>query len=194
MTKLGHIVAPTTVRNILKKHGLPTSPDRKGMDWKTFITSHLDVTWATDFFTEEVWTPSGLVTFYVLFFIHHKTRTIRIAGCTPSPNTAWVSQQARNFFISTNSGDPKIKYLVHDNDTSFQGLDKIFKSEGVEIVKTPPQSPNGNAYAERFVREARETLDNFILVGQSHLERRPHIPPRGDMTSKKTRRNIRPTT
>lgn len=170
MTKLGHIVSPSTIRNILKKHGLPTSPNRKGMDWKTFISSHLDVTWATDFFTEEVWTTRGLTTFYVLFFIHHKTRRIRIAGCTQNPNTAWVSQQARNFLITANPLDTKIKYLIHDNDASFPGLDKIFNSEGVEIVKTPPQSPNCNAFAERFVREARETLDNFILVGQSHLE------------------------
>ena len=74
-----------------------------------------------------------------------------------------VSQQAWNFFI-TMPTDTTIKYLVHDNDASFCGLDKIFESEGVEIVKTPAQSPNCNAYAERFVREARETLDNFILV------------------------------
>lgn len=171
MTKLGHIVSPSTIRNILKKHGLPTAPNRKGMDWKTFIRSHLDVTWATDFFTEEIWTTRGLTTFYVMFFIHHRTRRIRIAGCTPNPNTAWVSQQARNFLITADPLDPKIEHLVHDNDVSFQGLDKIFKSEGIEIVRTPPQSPNCNAYAERFVREARETLDNFILVGQSHLER-----------------------
>ena len=83
---------------------------------------------------------------------------------------AWVSQQACNFLITANPLDTKIKYLIHDNDASFPGLDKIFKSEGIEIVKTPPQSPNCNAFAERFVREARETLDNFILVGQSHLE------------------------
>ena len=171
MAKFGHTVSPTTVRNILRRHGLPTSPNRKGMDWKTFIRSHLDVTWATDFFTEEVWTPCGLVTIYVMFYIHHKTRRIKIAGCTPNPNTEWVSQQARNFFISETPDDTRIKYLVHDNDTSFHGLDRIFKSEGVEIVKTPFQSPNCNAYAERFVREARETLDDFILIGQSHLER-----------------------
>jgi putative transposase len=174
LAKLGHTIAPTTVRNLLRKHGLPTSPNRKGMSWKTFIQSHLATTWAADFFTDEVWTLGGLATFYVLFFIHLKTRRIHIAGCTLTPNTEWVSQQARNFFLVHTppviDNETRIKYLIHDNDASFHALDKVFKSEAVEIVKTPFQSPNCNAYAERFVREARETLDNLILVGQTHLE------------------------
>jgi putative transposase len=73
LAKLGHLASPSYVRDVLKKHGLPPSPHRKGMSWKTFIQSHLDVTWATDFFTEEVWTQAGLITFYVLFFVHLKT-------------------------------------------------------------------------------------------------------------------------
>jgi hypothetical protein len=39
----------------------------------------------------------------------------------------------------------------------------------VEVVKTPPQSPTCNAYAERFVRETRETLDSLILPGEQHF-------------------------
>jgi hypothetical protein len=46
----------------------------------------LAVTWATDFFTEEVWTLGGLVTFYVLFFIHLGSRRVWPAGCTPQPH------------------------------------------------------------------------------------------------------------
>ena len=97
MKKLGHHVSPGTIKNIFKKHGFPPSPERKGLSWRKFIQSHMDVTWAADFFTEEVWTLGGLVTFYVLFFIHLKTRRVYIAGCTPNPNSAWTSQQARNF-------------------------------------------------------------------------------------------------
>jgi len=49
------------------------------------------------FLYEEVWTRGGMVTFYVLFFIHLGTRRVWFAGCTPQPHATWVTQQARNF-------------------------------------------------------------------------------------------------
>jgi putative transposase len=59
------------VGNILKRRGLPTAPARKKTTtWREFIRSHMDVLVATDFFTTEVWTLGGLVTYYVLFFIN----------------------------------------------------------------------------------------------------------------------------
>jgi len=65
MKKLGHKASPSYVRDILKKHGLPPAPHRKDLSWKQFIQAHMDTTWAADFFTEEVWTWGGLVTYYV---------------------------------------------------------------------------------------------------------------------------------
>ncbi len=97
MKKLGHDLCPGTVRNILIKNGLPPAPRRKGMSWKQFIQSHLDVTWAMDFFTEEIWTMAGLVIFYTLVLIHLRTRRVLIADCSAHPDSFWVKQQARNF-------------------------------------------------------------------------------------------------
>jgi putative transposase len=58
-----------TVGNILKRHGIPPVPARQKMTtWKEFIRRHLDVMVATEFFTIEVWTMAGLVTYYVLLF------------------------------------------------------------------------------------------------------------------------------
>ena len=75
--------------NILKRRGLPTAPDRKKTaTWKEFIRTHMEVLWATDFFSTEVWTRGGLVTFYVLFFIKLDTREVYIAGVTAHPNEA----------------------------------------------------------------------------------------------------------
>jgi putative transposase len=169
LKKLGHQISPSCVRDLLKKHGLPPCPQRKGLSWKQFIQSHLDVTWAADFFTEEVWTCSGLMTYYALFFIHLGTRRVRLAGCTPQPDARWMQQQARNFalMIAENTGQPS--YLIHDRDGAFIPLDGVLRTEGVEVIKTPPQSPMCNAYAERFVRETRETLDNLILLGEQHF-------------------------
>lgn len=169
LKKLGHIVSATTVVNILRKHGIPSSPKRKGLSWKTFISSHMDVAWATDFFTEEVWTIKGLVTFYTLFFIHLGTRRVYIAGCTPHPNAIWMQQQARNFSMKLDDLSEVCKYLIHDRDTSFLPFDPIIKTENIKIIKTPPHTPMCNAYAERFVREARETLDNIIPLGRNHF-------------------------
>jgi len=169
LKKLGHCLAPSTVANILKKHGLPPSPQRKGLPWKTFIQSHLHVTWATDFFTEEVWTKTGLVTFYVLFFIHLGTRKVHIAGCTPNPDSAWMQQQARNLSMKFADDQATCRFIIHDRDASFLSFDAIIKTDGIKIVKTPPQTPVCNAYAERFVREARETLNNIIPLGERHF-------------------------
>jgi putative transposase len=70
MKKLGYHVSVSYVRDVLKRNGIPPSDNRKGISWKQFISSHMDVLWATDFFTEEVWTRIGLTTYYILFFIH----------------------------------------------------------------------------------------------------------------------------
>lgn len=169
MKKLGHELCPGTVRNILIKNGLLPAPQRKGMSWKRFIQSHLDVAWAADFFTEEVWTMGGLVTFYTLFLIHLKTRRVHIVGCTPNPDSAWVKQQARNFSFALDDIDEKCRYVIHDRDNSFAGFDFILKAQGIKIVKTPPKVPMCNAFAERFVREARETLNQIIPLGRWHF-------------------------
>jgi putative transposase len=169
MQKLGHKLCAGTVRNMLTKNGLPPAPQRKGMSWRRFIKSHLDVAWAADFFTEEVWTMGGLVTFYTLFLIHLKTRRVHIAGCTANPDCAWVKQQARKFSLALGDIDEQCRYLIHDRDASFAGFDCIVKAQGIKIVKTPPMAPMCNAFAERFVREARQTLNQIIALGPGHF-------------------------
>lgn len=63
------------------------------------------------------------------------------------------------------------RYLIHDRDTSLAVLDGVLKTKELHILKTPPHAPLCNAYAERHVREIRETLDQLILLGESHLRR-----------------------
>ena len=87
LANLGHKVSDQTVGNILKRHGIPPAPERERTStWKEFIRSHMDVLAATDFFTTEVWTKGGLVTYYILFFMQVATRRVHIAGVTPYPN------------------------------------------------------------------------------------------------------------
>ena len=169
LKKLGHKACPSYVRDVLRRQGLAPAPKRKGLSWKQFLHSHLEVTWATDFFTEEVWTLGGLVTVYILFFLHLGSRRVWLAGFTPQPHAAWVAQQARNFSLVVEDWNLPCRYLVHDRDTSFASLDRVLKTDALSILRLPPHAPLCNAYAERHVREVRETLGNLILVGEPHL-------------------------
>jgi len=64
LDNLGCSVAPNTVKNILKHHGMEPTPERaKRTSWKMFLKSHWDVLAATDFFTVEVWATYGLSTY-----------------------------------------------------------------------------------------------------------------------------------
>ena len=97
LANLGYTVSDQTVGNILKRHGIPPAPERKTTTtWKEFIRTHMEVLVATDFFTAEVWTKVGLVTYDVLFFIHLSSRKVHVAGMTPHPDEQWMQQVARN--------------------------------------------------------------------------------------------------
>jgi hypothetical protein len=83
LANLGYKVCDQTVGNVLQRHGLPPAPERKRTTtWSAFIRIHLALLAATDFFTAEVLTLRGLVTYYVLFFIHLESRRVVIAGIT----------------------------------------------------------------------------------------------------------------
>ncbi len=120
LSNLGHEVSDQTVGNILKRHGIPPVPERKKTTtWTEFIRSHMEVLAATDFFTAEVWTQGGLVTYYVLFFIHLATRRVHIAGITPNPNEQWMTQVARNVTMADVGFLASSRYLIHDRDSKF---------------------------------------------------------------------------
>ena len=71
LANLGHEISDQTVGNVLRRHGLPPAPERKHTTtWAAFIRAHLAVLAGTDFFSVEVLTLRGLMTYYVLFFIH----------------------------------------------------------------------------------------------------------------------------
>ena len=65
LKNLGHRVARATVARILKQQGIPPSRERP-MQWRTFLRAHWRALLAADFFTTEVWTVRGLVTYYTV--------------------------------------------------------------------------------------------------------------------------------
>jgi transposase InsO family protein len=109
---------------------------------------------------------------YVLFFIELQTRRVRLAGVTPNPSGGWVTQQARNLVVDVDGRERPLRFLIHDRDAKFSApFDEVFRTEGVEIIRTPFRAPNANAHAERFVRTLREEcLDWLLIVGRRQLE------------------------
>jgi transposase InsO family protein len=171
LANLGHRVSDQTVGNILKRQGVGPAPERKRhTTWSEFIRRHKEVLWATDFFTAEVWTSTGLTTCYVLFFLHLQTRRVILAGITPFPNEAWMKQIARNL-TAAEGPMANARFLIHDRDAKFsENFDALFRIAGIQPLKLPPQSPNLNAFAERWVRTVKdECLDQLILFGERSL-------------------------
>ncbi len=175
MANLGYTLYDQTVGNILQRHGIPPAPARKRTTtWAEFIRAHMAVLAGTDFFTVEVLTLRGLVTYYVLFFIHLESRRVEIVGITPHPNEAWMKQIARNVTMDEWGFLESCRYVIHDRDRKFtESFRSIVRSGHVKPLKLPARSPNLNAYAERWVKKSvkGEVLSKLILFGEASLRR-----------------------
>jgi putative transposase len=174
LANLGCQISDQTVGNVLRRHGLPPAPERKRTTtWAAFVRTHLALLAGTDFFTAEVLTLRGLVTYYVLFSIHLESRRVDIAGLTVHPNEAWMKQIVRNVTMDDCGALRDCRYPLHDRDTKFtRSFRAIMASGGVEPLVLPARSPNLNAYAERWVRSVKEEcLSKVILFGERSLRR-----------------------
>jgi putative transposase len=170
LLRLNVQVSATAIRTTLRRHGLDPAPRRAITTWRSFLRDQAAGIVACDFFTvESIW----LRRLYVLFFIELDTRRVHVAGVTANPDGAWVTQQARNLLLVLGERGRRVRFLLRDRDTKFcRSFDDVFRSEGAEVLLTPVQAPNANAYAERWVRTVRaECLDWLLIVGRGHLDR-----------------------
>ena len=166
---LGVRVSATAIRTTLRRHGLEPTPRPTTTSWRAFLHQQAAGIVACDFFTvDTIW----LRRLYVLFFIELATRRVHLAGVTTNPDGGWVTQQARNLFLATADGGQRLRFVLRDRDAKFcRGFDEVFRAEGAEVLVTPVQAPNANAYAERWIRTVRaECLDWLLIVGRGHLE------------------------
>ncbi|MDT4994585.1 MAG: putative transposase [Actinoplanes sp.] len=146
---LGYHVASSTVWKILRQAGVDPAPQRAGPTWKQFLTAQANGILACDFFTVDT---VFLKRIYVLFFLEIATRRVHLVGVTARPTGAWVAQQARNLLIDLDQRADSLRFLLRDRDTKFTAaFDTVFTAAGIEVIKTPPQAPRANAFAERWV-------------------------------------------
>jgi putative transposase len=133
LAKLGLRVSATKIRTLLRANGLGPAPRRSGPSWSEFLRAQAQAILALDFFTVET---AWLRTLYVLFAIEVGSRHVQVLGVTGNPDSAWVTQQARNLAVGERLHE--IRFLIRDRDSKFTGsFDEVFRSEGVRIIRDP---------------------------------------------------------
>jgi putative transposase len=133
------------------------APERKRTTtWAEFIRTHLALLAATHFFTVEVLTLPGLVTYYVLFFIHLESRRVDVAGITAHPDEPWMQQIVRNVTMDGWGILCSCRYLLHDRDAKYSAAFRsMVESAHIDTLALPARRPNLNAHAERCVRSVK---------------------------------------
>jgi len=170
LRKLGIRVGATTIRSLLRTARLGPAPRRTGPTWTEFLRAQADGIIACDFFTVET---AWLRTLCVLAFIELGSRRIHLSASTAHPDSAWVTQQARNLALDLDARASPVRFLIRDRDAKFSGpFDTVFRSEGMRVIRTPIRAPNANAHVERVIETIRaECLDWTLILGRRHLDR-----------------------
>ncbi len=166
--RLGHQVAASTIRKILRTHRIPPPSGHDG-SWAAFLRAHAATLLAADFFHVDC--ALTLSRLYVAFVIELQTRRVHLLGITRHPTGQWATQLARNLAVELEQAGSRFTCLTRDRDTKFTAaFDAVFAFLGITTLPTAPQAPRMNAYAERFVRTARaECTDRMLIAGEQHL-------------------------
>jgi transposase InsO family protein len=172
LKNVDHRVGRSTIRRILQVAALPPVPQRP-TSWQSFLNAHWGAIAGADFFTTEVWTWQGLVTYYTVFMIDLASRRVQILGSTPPPDALFMQQVVRTLTMGHDGAVHTPNILICDGDRKWSDdVRRRLHDAGVRVVRIPERAPNANAYAERFVRSIKqECLDRLIPIGEWHFRR-----------------------
>jgi putative transposase len=163
LLKLGIHVCKRTIQKYMRQIRA-TRP--QGQTWRTFIHTHAQQIWACDFLPVTDLFFRSLFAFFIIEL--HSRRVIHV-GVTRSPTDAWTAQQLRE---ATAFGMGP-KYLIRDHDSKFGVIfDRVAKTSGIELLKTPYHAPRANALCERFLGSVRrECIDHLLILHERQLQR-----------------------
>nr|WP_228553705.1 integrase core domain-containing protein [Catenulispora pinisilvae] len=169
LRRLGHCVAASTIRKILRARRIPP-PSRRDDTWRTFLRSQAETILAIDFLHVDTVMLKRL---YAAVVIEIGSRRAYLLGVTDHPTGAWATQLARELTFDLEQAGHRFTRLIRDRDAKFtEAFDAVFASIGVEILLAAPQAPRMNAYAERLIGSIRrECCDRILIIGQRHLHR-----------------------
>jgi putative transposase len=173
LKNVGHRVGRSTIARILKAHGMPPVPERP-TSWQTFLRAHWGAIAGTDFFTTEVWTWRGLVTFYTVFVIDLASRRVQIVSSTPYPDERFMQQVVRTMTVADEGLLLHHRVLICDREHE------------MERAGARPAGRRGNPRRADAVSNAqcerlrgtlrcdpstRSASDRLIPIGERHFRR-----------------------
>jgi len=147
LKNVGHCVGRSTIARILKAAGVPPHPERP-TSGQTFLRAHWGVIAGADFFTTEVWTWRGLVTYYTVLVIDLASRRVHILGSTPHPHELFMRQVGRTLTAADDGLLRAHRVLICDRDAKWSGeARRLLGDGGIQVVQTPRRAPNAKDYA-----------------------------------------------
>jgi hypothetical protein len=204
MDKLGHDIDAGTVRNILRRHGIPPAPKRgRGQDNDVVVLADKPADVELDFAQTVILDGERICRLYVLLAIHTVTREAALVGITEHPVDEWMAQCARNLTMANIGFLPRTGAVSvqMDGDAIFTAQFRQMLADAVlDVRQTPPRHPWKNGHIERFIQTLKNlvlrkvfclgenSLRNAILIGLRHyhaerphqsLDNRPPMPPTG---------------
>ena len=118
LLRLGVRVSASSIRRVLRAHGLDPAPRRTPTSWRSFLRQQAAGIVACDFLTVDT---VFLQRVYVLFVIELASRRVHLAGVTAHPTGWWVAQQARNLVAVLDDQATACKFLIRDGTPSSPG-------------------------------------------------------------------------
>ena len=181
LKNVGHRVGRSTIARILKAQGIPVT--ERPTSWQTFLRAHWGAIAGADFFTTEVWTWRGLVTYYTVFVIDLASRRVHIVGSTPHPDEIFMRQVGRTLTAADEGVLSDHRVLMCDRDAKWSAPVRYRLGEAgiplcaLDQARVPepgdPVRRTSSPPVDRGVRRERnhQGLDNELIDGASALDR-----------------------